>query len=730
MDLPAAGVCEDPQRMQESTDLEAPARAMGRADAGSGDPAAGAPSSDPRPGRSLLVPAAIGAAAVWVLFVVILTYGRGDPLHPETFGNFYDAQARALMDGHMDVDPAAVGFEGFVVGGRTFIYQGIVPALARIPFLAVADGAYGRLTALSMAAGMAVAVAHVALAVVVARRLVRGDAPVGRAERWWVALTVAGLGATPMLFLSAKAWVYHEALLWGGAFTMLSLAHLLRWLERSRRGDDRLGPLVVAGAGAVLALNTRLPTGIGALAALGLVGAVLLAAVALDGREGWSQRIERWTGWRRSPRERGALVVLVLTAVVGLGSYAAVNTARFGSAFGLPIAAQGVASSDEEFRTAIEDNDGSLFGLRYTPSVLLQLVRPDAVGVRDTFPWLGFPSWRPTTVGDVRFAERDWSTSLPISTPLGCVLGVVGVVALVRPRRWSVDGDVVVARPVVLGGAASLAGIGVLGYIANRYQVDVLPAVVVAAAVGGAAAGGRASSPTARRVLVGLTAVGAVWGAWLNSAVALQYQREVAAGAWDGARAGWVGLQSTLGPAPDVRRVVLTDPLPEPGPLGEVVVVGDCRAVYRSDSEIWMLLEGDATAGSYELELTGREPVTDEVTVLEGVGSGGSNRLIVEPDGRPGLVHLQVEVSDGGETRRGFPGPPFRLDPGDRIRLRTQLDWRTGSVEIRDAADRRLLGALVDMVPTGAVRPVREAGGPVEVSGDPRRAEVCRSHLR
>lgn len=719
--------------MEESTDLERPSSGHAPDDddpvpAPSDAPGAGPPARSP--GRALLVPAALGATAVWVLFVVILTYGRGDPLHPETFGNFYDAQARALMDGHMDVDPAAVGFEGFVVDGRTFIYQGIVPALARIPALWVADGAYGRLTALSMAVGMAVAVAHVALAVVVARRLVRGDAPVGRAERWWVALVVAGLSATPMLFLAAKSWVYHEALLWGGAFTLVSLSHLLRWLERCRRGDDRLAPLLVAGAGAVLALNTRLPTGVGALAALGLVGVVILAAAVLGQRGGWPQRIERWTGWRRSPRERSALVVLVLTAVVGLGAYAAINTARFGSAFGLPIAAQGVAQSDDDFRRAIEENDGSLFGLRYTPSVLLQLVRPDAVGVRDTFPWLGFPSWRPTTVGDVSFAERDWSTSLPVSTPLGCVLGVVGVVALARPRRWSPDGDVVVARAVVLGGAASLAGIGVLGYIANRYQVDVLPTVVVAAAVGGAALGGRARTSGARRALVAATAVGAVWGAWLNSAVALQYQREIAAGAWDGARAAWVGLQSTFGPAPDPLRIGLDEPLPEPGPLGEVVVVGDCRAVYRSDSEIWMFLEGDATSGSYELEVTGREPITEEVTILEGEGREGVNRLIIEPDGQPGMVHLQVEVSDGGRIRRGFPGPPFRLDPGDTVRLRTQLDWRTGSVEIRDAADRRMLGALVEMVPTGPVRPVRDAAGPVEVSGAPRRAEVCRSHLR
>lgn len=682
-----------------------------------------------RPGP-LVLPAALGAALAWVLFVVVLTYGRGDLVHPETFGNFYDAQARALLDGHLDVDPDVVGFEGFRVGDRTHVYQGLVPALARMPLFALTDALDGRLTALSMAAAAAVALAHAAVLVVLARRLVRGDAPVGRAERWWVGATVAALGASPLLFLAAKAWVYHEALAWGAAWSVAALAHLLRWLVRVRDGDDRVGPLVWSGAAVVLALNSRLPTGVGALAALGLVGAALLAGVLVGARGGWDRRLERWFGWATPPRARTALAVLVATAVAGLGSYAAVNHARFGTAFGLPIAAQGVATSDPEFRAAIEANDGSLFGLHYTPSVLWQLVRPDAVGLRGEFPYLAFPDRRPAALGDATFAERDRSTSLPVSMPVGTVLGAVGVVALLRARRWSEDGAAAVARPVALGAWASLAGVAVLGYIANRYQVDVWPAVVVCAAVGSAALGHRVRPGAGRRVLAGAVVAGALWGAWLNASVALQYQRELAAGAWDGSRAGWLGLQAALGPDPELRRVGVDEDLPPPGPLGQVLVVGDCLATYRSDSELWLFLEGGPAAGSFELELRGRSPVEGPTVLLEGRGPDGVNRLIVEPDGEPGHVHLQVEVVEDGEARRAFPGPPFRLDPGDVVRLRTQFDWRTGSVEVRDRADRRLLGALTPMVPTGEVRPVRDPDGPVEVRGEPRSAEVCRRLTR
>ncbi len=709
-----------------STDLGAvPAGPAGEPDADADADATAVPPTTGAPRRLAVATSAV-AAVVWLLFVVVLTYGRLDVVHPETFGNFYDAQARALLDGRIAVDPDQVGFEGFRVGDRTHIYQGLVPALARVPVLAVTDRLDGRLTALSMSVGMAVALGHLVLLAVVARRLVRGDDPVGRAEVVAVAATVGALGASPLLFLSAKAWVYHEALLWGAALTIASLAHLLRWAERVR-ADDRAGsgPLAWSGLFAVLAVNSRFSTGLGALAALGLVGSVvLLGRWAARGRPEVAGRIARWSGIPVPLGAGRALGVLVATAVLALGSYAVVNHARFGTLFGLPIERQGVASSDPQFRAALAANGGSLFGLKYTPSVLTQLLRPDALGVRGEFPFVGFPSARPADLNDAVFAERDRSTSLPTSAPLVLGLAVVGLVAMARPRHWSRDGGAAAARLPVIGSTVSMAGIAVLGYIANRYQVDLLPGLAVAAVVGVAGLSRRwAGAPVARRALAGVAVAGALWGAWVNTGVALQYQREIAAGAWDGSRAAWLGLQTRLGPVPEVVRVPVTSPLPPAGPLGRVAVVGRCDAVYRSDSEIWLFLSGGAAAGSYRLRVRATGELTGPVPLLEGVGPEGSNRLVVEPHGPPGVAHLQVEVREGGTLRKAFPGPPFPWRPGSELDLRTEMDWRTDTVEIRDAADRRLLGAVVRQVPTGDVRP---AGGPgVAVSGSARRAVGC-----
>jgi len=165
------------------------------------------PSGDgPDPLRSdsrLRASVTVAAVMVWTLFAVLVTYGRFDVVHPETFGNFYDAQARALLDGRLAVDPNQVGFEGFQMDGATHIYQGLVPTIGRLPVMVVTDRLDGRLTSLSMLAAMAVALGHVAVLVLVARRLVRGPAPVGRGEVVALGATVAAAGGSSLLFLGS-----------------------------------------------------------------------------------------------------------------------------------------------------------------------------------------------------------------------------------------------------------------------------------------------------------------------------------------------------------------------------------------------------------------------------------------------------------------------------------------------------------------------------------------------
>ena len=667
--------------------------------------------------------AAVGAALAWVLFVLIISYGRGDLLHRETFGGFYDAQADALLDGHLDVDPDAVRFEGFRMGDRTYVYQGLIPAIARMPVVAVTDRFVGRLTGLSMALAFAVGMLYVVRLLWRTRVMVRGPDPVTFAEVVRAGFLAFGLGATTLLFLASKAWIYHEALLWGAVLAVASLTHLLDWVSAP---EERVRPLVWSGLFAFAAINTRFSLGLGAIAALGLVGAaVALDALVRTRRPSWTERTRGWVGFIAPARWTPALAVMAVAVVLSLGSYGAVNHARFGTPFGLPIDKQVLVGFDQQFQRALADNGGSLFGLRYTPSQLWQLVRPDAIGVQRSVPFLSFPGSPPAAVGDVVLAEQDWSSSLPVSEPLLVLGGLVGLAAIVVPIRMAGRRGPAGARLPVLGSLAAASGFGLIGYVAFRYQADLWPTLAIVAAIGVHTAGGwwDARRRSGALLTVAVAAL-ALWGGWVNTALAVEYQRVIAPGAWDDSRAGWLLLQSRLGPTPPASRIGVEAPLPTPGPVGQVLAVADCQALYRSNGDLWYLLEGGPATGSYRGDLVVRGPIRERQVVLSGQGPDGGTELALEPAGDD-LVRFTV-LSGAGATSgtATAAGAPFRLSRGERLEIHTEVDWRTGFAEVR-AGERELLSATLDLAEVTQLEPVPNAVVDPQLS--PTDRPVCRA---
>src|SRR2546421_3019582 len=104
--------------------------------------------------RRFTVAAVIGLGIATIPYLWVLWDHRLDPLRtawPEgTFSDFYDIQARALFHGHWDVPKGSLRIEGFVVGGKEYMYFGPFPSFLRMPIFAVTDGLDGQLTALSM----------------------------------------------------------------------------------------------------------------------------------------------------------------------------------------------------------------------------------------------------------------------------------------------------------------------------------------------------------------------------------------------------------------------------------------------------------------------------------------------------------------------------------------------------------------------------------------------------
>jgi len=74
--------------------------------------------------------------------------------------------------------------------------------------------------------------------------------------------THAGCG-TAALFLASRAWVYHEAILWGIAFSLAAFGAILTWIERPRWWVLALAALFTA-----LAVGSRLTVAIGPVVAL------------------------------------------------------------------------------------------------------------------------------------------------------------------------------------------------------------------------------------------------------------------------------------------------------------------------------------------------------------------------------------------------------------------------------------------------------------------------------
>src|SRR6266404_499333 len=77
--------------------------------------------------HAYILPSFLICIVPWSWFV---TWGDWKFFEPEDFCGFYDALARSILHGHLDVPRDAIGVEAFTFEGRAYGYFGIRPALA------------------------------------------------------------------------------------------------------------------------------------------------------------------------------------------------------------------------------------------------------------------------------------------------------------------------------------------------------------------------------------------------------------------------------------------------------------------------------------------------------------------------------------------------------------------------------------------------------------------------
>ncbi|MGH9919394.1 MAG: hypothetical protein ACRD6W_11090, partial [Nitrososphaerales archaeon] len=399
-----------------------------------------------------------GLLFVWVLWD--LFSGGLQPMRMDPNDNFYDAQAKAILHGHLWFSKAILGIEGFKHDGHYFTYFGVLPSLLRIPFILADPGLSGRLTGPSMLVAWTLIALFSGMLMWRVRVFVRGTSPLGTGELFsYGALMAVVTGGSVLLLLASAPWVYNEDLIWSIACTVGCLFALLGILERPSKGR------VVAAGVLLLAVNLdRLPT-----AWACDVGAILVVA---------------WLVWRRSgdeARSFGPLLLLVVAVALSLAAGCFVNWMKFGVPFGLPLRDQVWTSMNAHFREFLDQNHGNAYSLKFVPTTFWTYFQPFGIRLETVFPYVTLPATPPEIVGGVFFDQVYRTASVPASMPLMFLLTCWGVVA---SFLRNVPKKAKLLRIPLVAGAGAFGVSFVWGYIAPRFEADLLPLLILGSAAG------------------------------------------------------------------------------------------------------------------------------------------------------------------------------------------------------------------------------------------------------
>lgn len=569
--------------------------------------------------------AAIGAAVGAVPFLMVLWDFGIRPLRTASatrvFSNFYDLQARALMDGHLHVPTGSLSIEAFRIGGRDFMYFPPLPAVLRIPLFTVTDEFDGRLSAVSMLLAWILLVVFAAALIWRVRCLLRPGQELSRRENFALGTLVAVIGGGSIVtFIAGLPWVYHEAYMWSTATAVGTTWAIIGVLERPSVGR-------VLGAGG-LALATILSrTTAGWAMCLGL----LLAGAAVAFAPRWrDSRV-----WAGPTFAAGASPLLV---------GAAINWAKFRHPYMFPLGDQVWTELNEHRREALARNGGSLTGLQFFPTSLVNYFRPTGIRFTPIFPFITLPAEPAEAVGGAFLDQRYRTGSVTTFMPLLTGLSIVGVVMLAR--RGADEGRRLLRIPAVAAIAVS-AGVMAYGYVAHRYTAEFLPGLVVLGAVGLVGLSARAArwSPLRRLCVTAVVVALAGFSILANTSIGLTAAREMARGeALQNLVDARLRVSDWTGD-PITRYVEVADDLSGAAPPPDTVrIVGDCHGVYLSSGDLyepWITVD----ARGVEVDVTvsgvgapGRLPLVEfrgavVRSVLLDHDGVGNYRLIVEGGG-------------------------------------------------------------------------------------------------
>jgi hypothetical protein len=418
------------------------------------------------------------AGAYYALLVYVAS---GELFAPVPHGLAFNSMLLHLLNGSFDVDPVAIGDEGYLRGGLVYSYFGIFPALLRLPLLGVSDFSKTDFTRLSCLAAVT-AMAFFKLASVFVVWRARGSSQ--RLVLLALLVVAVVLSGPQIQFL--RGLIYQEVVLWAGALAACFVYIVLRGYYT--QNGFTAGILICLALVAGLCLLTRVSTALGLYTALGLLGI----------RLGW-QAVRSKQAHPGSAKVTPIAVFLILSAFVAIAAF--INFERWGN----PL--------------TFVDLHLSIWAQTHAPE---RLSRVDEYGEFNlSRGWYGFlyyffPIWAFSN-GDGTLLWSDFQhrmidaaelppSSFLISDPLIVLLAIFALVQLVR-QRDSLDRTTL--APILIG--LTIPGVLMLFAISMtfRYRMEFYPFFELLAFLGFGALLSRPSGPPVA-VVTALTVTGVV----------------------------------------------------------------------------------------------------------------------------------------------------------------------------------------------------------------------------
>src|SRR6266498_2185329 len=165
-----------------------------------------------------LLPAAL---ILGILLWIYTTTGGGQILVNEVLSEAYDSQAEHFLRGDVGVDGGAIRHEVMVVDGKARMYFGPFPALLRIPLNFVYPSGRGHWSRVS---GFCAGVIALAAFAGLIRMALRSSQLSLRWQNWLGNACLVGFAlGSPLLLLLGNLSIYHEAIIWGFAWSLAAL---------------------------------------------------------------------------------------------------------------------------------------------------------------------------------------------------------------------------------------------------------------------------------------------------------------------------------------------------------------------------------------------------------------------------------------------------------------------------------------------------------------------------